>query len=156
MQNGRDMKSDWLPPGATPPPGPLPLPAFLALLSHDVQSAAVDLRPQHVAEVGFRLQLALTAVDELAALRLAILGGDVWETAGGSEPQPSYDSWHADRAPDESWDAYVGRSAGHARDRISFFDSIEPEGGSALFVLVADSEEQYDHLMAGRGYLPDL
>ena len=95
------------------------------------------------------------AVNELAALGIAILGGDVWETWKGTDPQPSYDSWHADRAPEESWGAYVGRAAAHARDQIAFFDSIQPQAGRALFVLVADSEEQYDHLMAEFGHLTD-
>ena len=153
MQNGRSVNSDWLPPGAAPPPTPLPMPAFLAVLSQALQSVAVDLRPYGVAEVGFRVHPALMAIDELAALGLAILGGDVWETRDGTE-QPSYDNWHADRAAEESWDAYVGRAADHARDRIAFFDSIQPQGGRALFVLVADTEGQYDRLMAGYGH-PD-
>src|SRR5580704_9602324 len=92
------MNSDWLPSNAARPPWPMSLPSYLELLSDRLQSAAVDLRAQHVAEVGFRLQPALEAVDELAALDWAVLGGDVWQT-GGSVPKPTYDNWHSDRGP---------------------------------------------------------
>src|ERR1022692_5206141 len=47
---GGAMNSDWLPPNATPPSAPLPLPVFLELLSESLQSAAVDLRPQRSEE----------------------------------------------------------------------------------------------------------
>jgi hypothetical protein len=143
------MNSDWLPPNAARPPSPMSLPPFLELLSGRLQSAAVDLRAQHVAEVGFRLQPALEAVDELAALDWAVLGGDVWQT-GGSVPKPTYDNWHADRGPKEDWGAYVRRSADYSRNRITLFDTAQPSG-TALFALVPSSEPGYNALMRDRG-----
>lgn len=146
------MNSDWLPPNAVPPPAPMQLPPFLTDLSDRLQSAAVDLRPQHVAEVGFRSHAALDAVAELAARNLAILGGDVWVADEGSAPEPAYDNWHADLGPQEAWGDYVRRSEAHARDRIMFFDSIQPTG-TARFVLVPCSEQRYEDLMAEYGHL---
>ncbi len=70
----------------------------------------------------------------------------------GSAPEPAYDNWHADLGPQEAWGTYVRRSAAHARDRITFFDSTQPTG-TALFVLVPCSEEGYEELMAKYGHL---
>ena len=151
---GGAMNSDWLPPNATPPSAPLPLPVFLELLSESLQSAAVDLRPQQVAGVGFLLHHAIEAVNELAARHLAILGGDVWEARQGSAPQLTYDNWHADRGLHEGWDAYVRRAAAHSRDRIAFFDSTQPDGG-ALFVLVPSTEVHHEELKDRFGQMPE-
>jgi hypothetical protein len=148
------MSSDWLPPNATPPSAPLPLPVFLELLSGHLQSAAVDLRPQQVAEVGFLCNHAIEAVKELAALNLAILGGDVWQAAQGSAPQLTYDNWHVDRGLHESWDAYVRRAAAHSRDRIAFFDSTQPDGAT-LFVLVPSTELHHEELKDRFGRMPE-
>jgi hypothetical protein len=150
VQNGC-VHSDWLPPGAAPPPAPLALPAFLEVLSNHLRSAAFDLRSHHVAEVGFRLHPALEAVDELAALDLAVLGGDVWETRG-TAAEPTYDNWDVNRAPQEVWVAYVRRAAARARDRIQFYDSLQPDG-TALIVLVPSTERRYNELMAMHGQL---
>jgi hypothetical protein len=125
------------------------LPSFLELVSDRLRSAAVDLRAQHVAEVGFRLEAALAAVDELTALGFAILGGDVWQTQGPA-PKPTYLNWHANRGPKEDWAAYGRRAAAHSRDRIAIFDTTQPDA-TALFVLVPGTETGYNELMGHRG-----
>lgn len=138
------MHSDWLPPNASPPPGPLALPIWIELLSGSLQAAAVDLRPQHVAEAGFHLEAALAVVDELAVLDWAILGGDVWDIAD-SIPKPAGLNWAAEKGREECWDEFVARAAADARDRISFF---EDQGSlPTLYVLVASTEPQYHDLM---------
>lgn len=139
------MNSDWLPPGAPPPRRPLSLPKFLALLNETLQKEAVDLRAQHVAEVGFAKPSALAAVRALAAAGHAVLGGDVW-LRGPAGPRFGGDVWAAKPNPGESWLAFVNRAAALSEEKIGVLAAHH--GSDALFVLTTADEPEFARLGA--------
>lgn len=78
---------------------------------------------------------ALTALEQLAALQISILGGDVCQYVDGII-QPNYDSWHCDQLPDESKDAFFKRSITKAKQYIELYQAKKPD--KIFFVLVPD------------------
>jgi len=78
---------------------------------------------------------ALAALDHLAAEKIAVLGGDVYE-ADGTMIQPAYDNWYCDRLPDETTDAFTERSISQARAYITKYTATTQR--DILFSLVPD------------------
>jgi hypothetical protein len=129
----------------------LQLPAYLDHLSCELRTAAVDLRPRGVAEVGFHLPAALDAIRELEAHDVAVLGGDTWTIRGVGDPEifPSL-GWHAEWGVGEEWQDYVSRAAAYGRDRITSADAYtrDENWGTAIFALVACGQRRYEELTA--------
>ena len=110
---------------------PLQLPAYLTQLTDRIRREAIDLRPQHVADVGFHVQPALDAVGELETHGVAVLGADTWTVRDGEQPRvfPSLGWAVADLAAQEEWQDYVRRAAAAARERIKGADLYARDGG---------------------------
>jgi hypothetical protein len=150
--NGR-VDSEWLPPGASPPVMPLPLPSYLTQLSDRIRREAIDLRPQQVAAVGFHVQPALDAVGELETHSVAVLGADTWTVRDGEQPRvfPSLGWAVAHLAAQEEWQDYVRRAASYARERIKGADLYARDGGwgTLIFALVPSDQRRYEELNRG-------
>lgn len=63
---------------------------------------------------------ALAAIDQLEALGVPILGGDVYQLVN-ELPEHTYDSWYCDRGADEADPTYLRRSADEARRYIQAY-----------------------------------
>lgn len=78
---------------------------------------------------------ALTALEQLAARQIPILGGDVYQYIEGVI-KPNYDSWYCDQLPDESKEAFLKRSIPKAKEYIEVYPIKEPD--KIYFALVPD------------------
>jgi hypothetical protein len=84
---------------------------------------------------GLTRSQALEALVQLKDQRIAILGGDVYESSS-EVILPTCDNWYCDRIEGESKGSFVDRSFEKARAYIA---SYEPDSGrTVLFALVPD------------------
>jgi hypothetical protein len=75
---------------------------------------------------------ALIALDQLNAIGVAVLGGDVYDVSG-SNLEPSYDSWYCNRDAGETPQDFVARSFAKAKSYIS---NYQAPAGSVFFAIV--------------------
>jgi hypothetical protein len=78
---------------------------------------------------------ALVALEQLAALGVAVLGGDVYAVSGANA-ESNYDSWYCDREGGELEAAFVERSIAKARNYIANYHA-PPR--SVLFAIVPNT-----------------
>jgi hypothetical protein len=83
-----------------------------------------------VAGVAFTREDILRALACLKGSQVAVLGGDVLEIVNG-KPRYTYDSWYANRKPDEDLSDYLKRSIAEAEQYVRRFP--EPENGLILY-----------------------
>lgn len=77
-------------------------------------------------------QAALAALERLATLQVAVLGGDVYAVRGESV-ESNYDSWYCTRDSGEGKAAFVVRSIAKAKSYIANYKAAT---GSVLFAMV--------------------
>jgi len=77
---------------------------------------------------------ALSALDELAAAEIGVLGGDVYEMLQ-DRMRPTRDNWYCNRQPGETNGAFVARSITQARDYIRRYSS---ERATTVFAIVPE------------------
>jgi len=89
---------------------------------------------EHIGVRNWALELdpALTALDQLSAIGVAVLGGDVYDVTEGSA-EPSYDNWYCNREVGESQPEFVARSIAKAK---SYINSYRASPGSVIFAIV--------------------
>lgn len=78
---------------------------------------------------------ALSALQQLSIIGVAVLGGDTYSVAG-PVVQPNYDSWYCNRDRGEPNADFVERSIAKAMDYIGKYQA--PVGG-VLFAIVPDA-----------------
>ena len=78
---------------------------------------------------------ALIALEQLAAMQISILGGDVCQYVDGLI-KPNYDSWHCDQLPEEPKIIFFNRSIAKSKEYIEAYPIKEPD--KIYFVLVPD------------------
>lgn len=67
---------------------------------------------------------ALAAIDHLGAMRVPILGGDVYRLENGAM-RSLYDSWHCDRRLTETDSDFLERSIAQARNYVEKYPPAE-------------------------------
>ena len=75
---------------------------------------------------------ALTALEQLSAMEVAVLGGDVYEVSN-TNAESNYDNWYCNRDSGEAEAVFVERSITKARNYIA---NYQAKAGSVLFAIV--------------------
>ena len=104
---------------------PLFPPQFLA--------AGISLEHIGVANLAWRREDALSIIEALHGTGVAVLGGDVLDTAEGHLAY-NYSNWHIEPQPHELWPAFVGRSHRLATEYIAAYR--QPDNSAYAFTLV--------------------
>lgn len=78
---------------------------------------------------------ALTAIKQLDALGIGILGGDVYALTDEVFVS-TYDNWYCDRGPNEEPLTFLSRSIDKAKQYIEAYNAQEPD--KIFFALVPD------------------
>jgi len=89
-----------------------------------------SLREMGSKGVAFTRGDILAALDTLRGGQVAVLGGDVLKAANG-RLRHTYDSWHADRLPEEGIEDYMKRSIEQAEGYVRNYP--DPEDGTILY-----------------------
>ncbi|MGP1458318.1 MAG: Imm40 family immunity protein [Treponema sp.] len=82
-------------------------------------------------EIGFPLEHIFVVIKQYEALKIPILGGDVYIKENGIYT-PTYDNWHVDKVQNEQENAYLKRSIAHVTQYIKNYKYKK----SAVFVFV--------------------
>lgn len=98
---------------------------------------ARSLEDQGLADVAWPASQVDAVVRSLEDAGVAILGGDVYEEQG-DRMRATYDNWHCDRAPGESFADYVRRTWEYAWQYTQTY--VHTPGKSLYFVLVLSDE----------------
>jgi hypothetical protein len=75
---------------------------------------------------------ALAALEQLSAMQVAVLGGDVYAVSGVNV-ESNYDNWYCNRDGGEAEIDFIERSIAKARDYIA---NYQASAGSVLFAIV--------------------
>ena len=86
-----------------------------------------------VASLAWRREDALAILEALHGTSVAVLGGDVLDTAEGPLTH-NYSNWYVEPLPQEEWSAFVIRSHRRAAEYIASYR--HPSTGSCAFTLV--------------------
>ena len=86
---------------------------------------------------------------------MAVLGGEIWLVIGGTirgalprreGKLPGVYSWESKRSPEETWDAFVERSAFETLEAVKRMPPVDetaiPEGGAIYYNLTWVSEAE--------------
>ncbi|MEW9899031.1 Imm40 family immunity protein [Chitinivorax sp. PXF-14] len=77
-------------------------------------------------------EAALAALEQLSAIKVAVLGGDVY-AVNGANVESNYDNWYCNRDGGEADADFVERSIAKAR---SYITNYRANAGSVLFAIV--------------------
>ncbi|MFC5473993.1 Imm40 family immunity protein [Paraherbaspirillum soli] len=77
-------------------------------------------------------EAALAALDQLSAIGVAVLGGDVYAVSG-SNVESNYDNWYCNRESNETEIDFIKRSVAKAK---SYIANYQITAGSVLFAIV--------------------
>lgn len=77
-------------------------------------------------------EAALVALEQLSAMKVAVLGGDVYVVSDASV-EPNYDNWYCNRGSGEADSDFVKRSIAEAR---SYIANYQANTESILFAIV--------------------
>ena len=86
-----------------------------------------------VANLAWRREDALAILEALQGTSIAVLGGDVLDTAEGHLTY-NYSNWFVEPLPQEAWSAFVIRSHRRAAEYIASYR--HPNTGACAFTLV--------------------
>ncbi len=77
-----------------------------------------------------------TILPKLVLNRIAVYGGDILVKEDGNY-RHTYDNWYSEKANDESWDAFVIRSAEETTAAVNYYSGLYE---SPFFTLVVQGE----------------
>jgi hypothetical protein len=97
-----------------------------------VLSVGRDLGSVGVRNWALERGAALMALEQLSAMKVAVLGGDVYAVKG-ADVESNYDNWYCNRGGDEADDEFVDRSIAKAR---SYIANYRADAGGVLFARV--------------------